>query len=102
MNLKTTKSKQTFNIVMNPYRRKGAKRNRRKQSNRAESAITEILNHEPMLHGNIDNIGRNQIIGFWRRHEHLAQKTRMAYWYALSHFFDGMGKNTPPKPKLII
>ena len=94
MNLKDY---QQVKIVMADYRTHGAKAYRKKQFGRLCAMIDEILSHEPI--NDIAKIGRKQIIGYWIRHEHEGQQTRVEKWRILSKLFLRLGKNEPPKPK---
>lgn len=56
--------------------------------------------HEPI--SQIHSIGRRQLIGYWRRHEHESQKTRMEKYHILVRFFASNRLTASvrvPKPK---
>lgn len=90
---------QQVRLVLSDYRAHGAKSYRKKQFQRACSILDEILAYEGL--NEISKLGRRQIIGYWRRHEHESQKTRIEKFRILKILFLRLGKNEPPKPKLI-
>lgn len=64
--------------------------------------IDDIFIHEPI--SQIHSIGRRQLIGYWRRHEHESQKTRMEKYHILVRFFSSYSLTMAvrvPKPKPI-
>lgn len=87
--------------VMSSYTSKGKKSSyKRKQMRRLIQILEDILSHEPI--SQIHCIGRRQIIGYWRRHEHESHKTRMEKYHILVKFFaayDLTANVTVPKPK---
>lgn len=85
--------------IMRGYRAKGGKAYRKKQYQRASFILNDIFIHEPLVHDRLESLGRNHVIGFWRRHESDNQTTRMNYWYAIKIVFKLLGKPEPPKPK---
>ena len=85
--------------LMTPYLRTGSKTFRRKQISRLMFMLNNIFEHESPTPQDLRQIGRRQVIGFWRRHEHLTQKTRLEYWYVLKWLFERLNKPEPPKPK---
>jgi hypothetical protein len=72
---------------------------KRKQVLRLIRIFDDIFCHEST--SRIDAIGRRQIIGYWRRHEHESYKTRMEKYHILTKFFASYEKTqhvTVPKP----
>lgn len=64
--------------------------------------IDDILTHEPI--SQIHSIGRRQLIGYWRRHEHESQKTRTEKYHILVRFFASYNLTlgvTVPIPKKV-
>ena len=92
-------TRKEFDRMMRGYRAKGSKTYRKKQYQRAYFALKDIFLHEALVHNRLESLGRNHIIGFWRRHQSDNQTTRMNYWYALKTVFELLGKPEPPKPK---
>jgi len=91
---------QAIEMAMHIYRRRGATEYRKRQYKRLLNALKDIFDHEPNCHGNINRIGRRQIIGYWRRHEHLSQKVRIEHYRVLNEFFDQLEIQVAvPKPK---
>ena len=91
---------QIIQMAMHTYRRRGAPEYRKRQYKRLLSAIKDIFDHEPNCHGNINRIGRKQLIGYWRRHEHLSQKVRVEHYRVLYELFERLEiRVTVPKPK---
>ena len=79
------------------YVRKGSKENRRRQVKKMEIVIRWIESNEKL--GGLDQLGKRQIVTFWRAHENLSEKTRYNYWLALCALFELMRRtDTPPKP----
>ncbi len=87
--------------VMSSYTSKGKKSPyKRKQMRRLIQILDDILSNEPI--SQIHSIGRRQIIGYWRRHEHESQKTRMEKYHILVKFFAAYALTinvTVPKPR---
>lgn len=92
---------QAIQMAMHIYRRRGATEYRKRQYKRLLNALKDIFEHEPNLHGNINRIGRKQLIGYWRRHEHLSQKVRVEHYRVIYELFEHLEiRVTVPKPKL--
>ncbi len=94
------KDYQQVKIALSEYRTHGAKSYRKKQFHRVCRILDEILSHEGL--NEISKIGRRQIIGYWIRHENESQQTRLEKWRVLKILFARIGKNEPPKPKIIL
>lgn len=93
---------QTFkkiHLAMHEYTAKGTKSGyKKKQMKRLVSIFEDIFENEQ--DSRLEAIGRRQIIGFWRRTEHEANKTRLAKYQILKRFFESFNKRvTVPKPK---
>lgn len=88
--------------VMSDYVTKGKKSAyKRKQMRRLINILEDIFEHESI--SRIHAIGRRQIIGYWRRHEHEFQKTRLEKYQILVRFFASypLTANVKvPKPKV--
>lgn len=80
----------------------GAKNYRKKQFKRLLLMLNNIIEYEHLQSHELERMGRKHVIGFWRRHESLSDKTRKEYWQILSVLFQKLGKHSPPKPKLIV
>ena len=61
--------------------------------------MNNIIQHEKNPTLQLHQLGRKQIIGFWRRHEHLSESTKDEYWRIIAILFGQLGKSLPPKPK---
>ena len=93
---------QAIEMAMHIYRRRGATEYRKRQYKRLLNALKDIFECEPNLHGNINRIGRKQLIGYWRRHEHLSQKVRVEHYRVIYELFNHLDTQiTVPKPKLL-
>lgn len=95
-------SPENYNICryhMVDHNTHGAKSFRKKQFKRLVCLLDEIFEHEPI--SNFSQMGKRQIIGYWRRHEHESQKTRIEKWRVLKELWNQLGKDEPPKPKTI-
>ena len=89
-------------IAMHIYRRRGATEYRKRQYKRLLGALKDIFEHEPNCYGNINKVGRKQLIGYWRRNEHISQKVRIEYYRVLSDFFEILDTQIRvPKPRKI-
>jgi hypothetical protein len=83
--------------LMSGYVRKGSKENRSRQVKKMIYVINFIEAQEKL--GDLNRLGKRQIIAFWKSHEHLSEKTRYEYWRALDILFKKMSrKDIPPKP----
>lgn len=94
----TPKTHRTVISLMHSYKRTGSKVYRKKQVSRLMSMLNNIFEHEQIQTNELQQLGRKQMIGFWRRHEHLSEKTRKEYWLISHLLFEQLGKRSPPKP----
>ena len=94
-------SKKIVDFHLQTYRRQGASAYRRRQYNRLLAILNNVLEHEPTCHNDLNRIGRRQIIGYWRRHEHEVQGVRTEKHRILAYLWNAMSKPVPPKPRLI-
>ena len=92
--------KKIVDFHLQAYRRTGATTYHRKQYRRLIDIIDDTLEHETKCH-KISHIGRRQIIGYWERSKTESKNTRLEKWRILSLLFENMGKNAPPKPRVI-
>jgi hypothetical protein len=95
----TPEMHQTVNHLLHAYKRTGAKSYRRKQVKRLMFMLNNIIQHEKNPTLQLHQLGRKQIIGFWRRHQHLSESTKNEYWRIVEILFECLGKAPPPKPK---
>lgn len=80
------------------YVRHGGKRNRRQQVRRLTSACDWIAKNHGI--NRIEQIGKRQVIDFYRNHRHLAQGTIMGYYYAFRELWEWLGRpGIPPEPQ---
>lgn len=94
----TPEMHQTVNHLLHAYKRTGAKSYRRKQVKRLMFMLNNIIQHEKNPTLQLHQLGRKQIIGFWRRHQHLSESTKNEYWRIVEILFECLGKAPPPKP----
>lgn len=59
--------------------------------------LNNIIQHEKNPTLQLNQPGRKQIIGFWRRHDHLFELTQNEYWLIVEILFECLGKVLPPK-----
>ena len=98
----TPEMHQTVNRLLHTYKRTGAKSYRRKQVKRLMFMLNNIIQHEKNPTLQLHQLGRKQIIGFWRRHQHLSESTKNEYWRIVEILFEHLGKPSPPKPNKTI
>ena len=98
----TPEMHQTVNHLLHTYKRTGAKSYRRKQVKRLMFMLNNIIQHEKNPTLQLHQLGRKQIIGFWRRHQHLSESTKNEYWRIVEILFEHLGKPSPPKPNKTI
>ena len=80
------------------YVRKGGKDNRHQQRGRMEKFADYCAEHGARSLG---QIGKGQVIGYWKAHRHLAPRTLHAHWLALCELWRLAGKpGQPPRPRL--
>ena len=94
----TPEMHQTVNHLLHAYKRTGAKSYRRKQVKRLMFMLNNIIQHEKNPTLQLHQLGRKQIIGFWRRHDHFSEATKNEYWRIVEILFERLGKVSPPKP----
>lgn len=81
------------------YVRHGGKRNRRQQVGRLVAACTWIAANHGL--NKIDQIGKRQVIDFYRHHREMANGTLMGYFYAFAELWEWLGRQgDPPRPRL--
>lgn len=80
------------------YVRHGSKLNRRQQVGRLVAVVEWIVAHERLT--GLDQIGKRQVVDFWKAHRHLADSTAYAYWLALRELWGWLGRpGEPPRPR---
>lgn len=78
------------------YLRHGGKTHRRQTVRVLVSVLTEIRLHDGCAPG---QIGRRQIIGYYRRHAHLSPATLRRHHAAICLLWDFLGRTgEPPRP----
>ena len=76
----------------------GGKTNRRQQVDRL-AIMVSWMQAEFRLTG-IEQIGKRQVISYWKAHRDMAPVTAYAYWLALKVLWGWLGRTgNPPKPK---
>ena len=82
--------------LMHSYTAKGGSQHRKKRYQGLLNMINEIFNEEKI--SDLDKIGKNQIIGYWRRHRAESEKTLNEKWSVLNVLFAKLNKPEPPRP----
>jgi DNA-binding transcriptional regulator YiaG len=80
------------------YVRGGGKGHRRKQVKRIMAFLdwVESTGKVMSLHG----VGKNHVIGFWKAHRHLSDKTLHEYWLGIVKLWGWLNKSgEPPEPR---
>ncbi len=81
------------------YVRKGGKTNRKQQVKRLIYVVSWISIHYPQIN-RLEQIGKNQIIQFWKNHRSLSSSTAYGYWLAVKRLWNWLDRHSePPKPK---
>jgi len=81
------------------YVRKGGKAHRRKQVQKLLLFVAWVETQEAV--GHPARLGKRHVIGFWRAHDGLSDKTRYGYWLALCVLWGWLDKpGKPPRPFL--
>lgn len=81
------------------YVRHGGKKNRRQQIQRLVNACEWIAVHHRI--SRIEQIGKRQIIDFYRHHRQLAPATLMGYFYAFAELWRWLDRpGEPPRPHI--
>ncbi len=76
----------------------GGKTNRRQQIDRLVIMVSWIQ-HEFRLTG-LAQIGKTQVIKFWKSHRDMTSATAYAYWLAAKLLWSWLGRTgAPPKPR---
>ncbi len=77
--------------------RSGGKDNRENEVAKIVKFLVWVQANDNVLR--IDRLGKKQVIGFWRAHRHLSERTTYDYWLAISKLWVWIGKtDEPPKP----
>jgi len=77
----------------------GGKTNRRQQVDRLVIMVS-WMQAEFRLTG-IEQIGKRQLIAFWKAHRDMAPATAYAYWLAVKILWGWLGRvGVPPMPRL--
>ncbi|QCU89777.1 hypothetical protein [Thiomicrorhabdus sediminis] len=84
-------------ILSKRYKSHGGKKNRRQQVKKIRRVFEFAkANHKTR---SVYELGRKQIIDFYRHNRDLSDKTLYAYWLALKQLYQFMGRlEEPPKP----
>ncbi|OBT12745.1 hypothetical protein A9264_15850 [Vibrio sp. UCD-FRSSP16_10] len=73
---------------------------RKKRLNRLLRMLDDIFEHEPYLGERLESLGRNHMIGYWRRTEHESQAVRKEKYQVLLSFVEYANLNIRvPIPK---
>lgn len=79
------------------YLRHGGKTNRRQQVERIITVVEWIQAQERLT--GLEQIGRRQVIAYWKAHRDLAERTADGYWLALRELWRWLGRpGEPPRP----
>lgn len=83
----------TFNWI-----KKGGKTGRREQARIMLAFVSDIENSGPTSLG---QVGKNQVIQYWKANRKLSDSTLMSRWYAIRQLWILAEKaGEPPKPRL--
>jgi len=81
------------------YKRKGGKKNRRKQFKRMV-ALGELA--ESMGCKHVGELGKRHVIEYWKSHRDLSKDVQYQHWLAFRELWQRIGKaGEPPKPRII-
>lgn len=72
----------------------GGKSNRRQQVDRLVIAVTWVQTQFRLT--GLEQIGKRQVIAFWKSHRDMAPTTAYAYWLALRALWGWLGRTEPP------
>ena len=86
-----TKMELELKQALHLYQRTGGKKNRKTQAEKMLSFCRNIQRHDPKLKS-IGQIGRKHVSAFWRRKDHLAPSTKLAYNYAIFYLWKSILK----------
>ena len=79
------------------YLRHGGKRNRRQQVRRLLAFLNWVESRERLT--GLDQLGKRQIVNFWKAHRSLSQRTQYGYWLALRELWRWLERSgEPPRP----
>ncbi len=86
-----------LNKALHLYLRTGGKKNRQNQAAKMRSFCRDVQRHQPNIQS-LGQIGRKQVILFWRRKVELSPSVKLAYFYAIQHIWkEILGRaSTPP------
>lgn len=77
--------------------RSGGKVHREVEAAKIVSFLVWVQANDNVLR--IDRLGKKQVIGFWRAHRHLSERTTYDYWLAISKLWVWIEKSDePPRP----
>jgi len=80
------------------YVRHGGKQNRRQQVDRIATAV-DWIQEKHRLTG-LEQIGKRQVIDFWKAHRDLAPRTAYSYWLGFCELWNWIGRTgEPPRPR---
>jgi len=74
----------------------GGKTNRRQQVDRLVILANWIQAHFRVT--GLDQIGKRQVIAFWKAHRDMAPATTYAYWLAIKVLWHWLGRSEDPPP----
>ncbi|UJF17610.1 hypothetical protein L0B53_02240 [Vibrio sp. SS-MA-C1-2] len=96
----TKESYQHFLLATSGYRRTGAKVYRKKQIQRAQMIIEDMMQHRSDIYGDILRIGRKDFGLYWERTKTESQRVRVEKYRILQFIFQQINpKVSVPKPK---
>lgn len=77
--------------------RGGGKESRKKEVQRIIEFLDWAESTEKVI--SLHGLGQKHVIGFWKAHRELSEKTAYKYWLGLSKLWEWIGKHSaPPKP----
>jgi len=82
------------------YRRHGGKDNRRQQIQRLKISVRWIRGQYPAIRC-LHQIGKKQVVAFWKAHRDMAGGTSRGYWLAFCQLWTWLDRpGMPPEPRL--
>lgn len=84
-------------ILARKYKKHGGKKSRRNQVQK----IRKFLAFTGLPPARVNEVGRRQIIRFFKAHSDYSDRTLYDYWLAFKHLYTWLGRaEIPPKPHL--
>ncbi len=94
--LKTASAFDDIEILAKRYKNHGGKKNRKQQVRK----IRRVFAHAKINSGtrSIYELGKKQIIDFYKQNRHLSDPTLYSYWLAVCELYRWLGRPGEPPP----